>query len=151
MHRFMCPAPISNSATNCFPIQGTFVRFSLLRLFRVSKPEEMIRKKKIHHQRAPHRRNRDLFWRVRQIILFGRLEKIEESLDQMYRAMLRNKNELIKKMCFFYIFLKKTCPRNLCRIHFFDKSLNFVRKNSKLKNKSISPDLRYTISSEAHY
>jgi len=32
-----------------------------LRLFPVSKPEEMIRRKVIHHQRAAHRRNSDLF------------------------------------------------------------------------------------------
>jgi len=29
-------------------------------------------------------------------------------------------------------------------IHFFDKSLNFVCKNSKLKNEFISPDLPYS-------
>jgi len=32
-----------------------------LQLFPVSKPEEMIRRKEIHHQRAAHRRNRGLF------------------------------------------------------------------------------------------
>jgi len=48
-----------------------FARFSLLRLFPVSKPEEMVQRKEIHYQRAAHRRNRGLFWRIRQIILFG--------------------------------------------------------------------------------
>jgi len=43
----------------------------------VSKPEEMVRRKEIHHQRAAHRRNRGLFRRIGQIILFGRLEKLE--------------------------------------------------------------------------
>jgi len=38
-----------------------FARFSPLRLFPVSKPEEMIRKKEINHQRAAYRRNRGLF------------------------------------------------------------------------------------------
>jgi len=38
-----------------------FARFSFLRLFPVSKSKEMVRKKEIHHQRAAHRRNRDLF------------------------------------------------------------------------------------------
>jgi len=40
---------------------STFARFSPLRLFPVSKPEEMVRKKKIHNQRVAHRQNRDLF------------------------------------------------------------------------------------------
>jgi len=39
-----------------------FARFSLLQLFPVSKPEEMVQRKEIHHQRAAHRRNRGLFW-----------------------------------------------------------------------------------------
>ena len=38
--------------------------------------------------REHHRLNR-LFWRVGQIILFGRLEKVVESLDQVYRAERR--------------------------------------------------------------
>jgi len=37
-----------------------FARFSPL-LFPVFKPEEMVRRKEIHHQRATHRRNRGLF------------------------------------------------------------------------------------------
>jgi len=64
-----------------------FARFNPLRLFLVSKSEEMVRKE-IHHQRAAHRRNRSLFW-IGQIILFGRLEKVGESLDQVYRAERR--------------------------------------------------------------
>ena len=43
-----------------FP-SSIFTRFSSLRLFPVSKPEEMIQRKEIHHQRAAHRRNRGLF------------------------------------------------------------------------------------------
>jgi len=66
-----------------------FARFSLLSLFPVSKPEEMVRRKEIHYQRAAHRRNRGLFWRVGQIILFGWLEKVGESLDQVYRTERR--------------------------------------------------------------
>ena len=42
-----------------FPL-SIFARFPL-RLFLVSKPEEMVRRKEIHHQRAAHRRNRGLF------------------------------------------------------------------------------------------
>ena len=38
-----------------------FAKFSPLRLFSVFKPEEMVRRKEIHHQRAAHRRNRGLF------------------------------------------------------------------------------------------
>ena len=38
-----------------------FVRFRSLRLFPVSKPEEMVWRKEIYHQRAIHRRNRGLF------------------------------------------------------------------------------------------
>jgi len=112
----MCPTRWSNStnfATNCFP--SIFARFSSLRLFPVSKPEEMIRRKEIHHQRAAHRQNRCLFWRVGQIILFGRLEKIGEngsSVSSRKETMLRNKNESIKKNVFYYIFLKiLTCLR----------------------------------------
>ena len=86
-------------------------RFSLLQLFPVSKPKEMVRRKEIHYQRAAHRRNRGLFWRVGQIILFGRLEKIGESLDQMYRVERRPcwevKMNRSKKMCFTKtVFLK---------------------------------------------
>jgi len=44
-----------------------FARFSPLRLFSVSKSEEMIQRKEIHHQRAAHR-NRGLFWRTNYII-----------------------------------------------------------------------------------
>ena len=58
-----------------------FARFSPLRLLPVSKPEEMIRRKEIHHQRAAHRRNRGLFWRVGQIILFRRFEKVGSSIS----------------------------------------------------------------------
>ncbi|KAG5314510.1 SETMR methyltransferase, partial [Acromyrmex insinuator] len=43
-------------------------------------------RKEIHHQRAAHHRNRGLFQRVGQIILFGWLEKVVESLDQVYRT-----------------------------------------------------------------
>jgi len=63
---------LTNSATIASP-SSIFARFSPLRLFPVSKPEEMIRRKKIHHQRAAHRWNRGLFWRVEQI-LFGQLD-----------------------------------------------------------------------------
>ena len=38
-----------------------FARFSSLQLFPVSKPEEIVRRKEIHHQRAAHCRNRGLF------------------------------------------------------------------------------------------
>ena len=38
-----------------------FAKFSPLRLFPVSKSEEMIRRKEIHHHRASDRRNRGLF------------------------------------------------------------------------------------------
>jgi len=75
----------TNFAPNCFP--SIFARFSILRLFPVSK--KMIRRKEIHHQRAAHRRNRGLFWKIGQIILFGRLEKVGESLNQIYRAKRR--------------------------------------------------------------
>jgi len=47
----------TNSAMNCF--FSIFARFS--RAFPVSKSEEMVQRKEIHHQRAPHRRNRGLF------------------------------------------------------------------------------------------
>ena len=66
-----------------------FARFNPLRLFPVIKPEEMVRRKEIHHQRTARRRNRGLFWRVGQIILFGWFEKVEESLDQVYRTERR--------------------------------------------------------------
>ena len=58
----MCPASTNstNSATNCSP-SNIFVRFSPLQLFPVSKSEEMVRRKEIHHQRAAHRRNKGLF------------------------------------------------------------------------------------------
>ena len=86
-----CPALMAkfNEFRYCFPIQH--IRFSPLRLllFSVSKLEEMVRRKEIHHQRAAHRRNRSLFWRIGQIILFRRLEKVGESLDQVYRAEKR--------------------------------------------------------------
>jgi len=59
-----------------------FARFSPLRLFPVSKPEEMVRRKEIHHQRV-HCRNRGLFEGLDKS-LFGRLEKVGE-LDQVYR------------------------------------------------------------------
>ena len=66
--------------------------------------QEMIRRKDMHHQRAAHRRNRNLFWRVGQIILFGRLEKVGDLLDQVYRADRRLcwqiKMNRSKKMCF---------------------------------------------------
>jgi len=89
-----------------FP-SSIFTRFSLLRLFPVSKPEEMIRRKKIHHQRAAHRRNRNLFWRVGQIILFGRLEKVRESLNQCTELKGDvEKKKLINKTVFYYVFLK---------------------------------------------
>ena len=87
-----------------------FTRFSPLRLFPVSKSEEMIRRKEIYHQRAAQqfRRNRDLFWRFEQIILFRRLEKVGESLDQVYRAKKRLcwkiKMNRSKKMCFTMFF-----------------------------------------------
>ena len=94
-----------------------FARFSLLRLFPVSKPE-MVQRKEIHHQRAAHRRNRGLFWRVGQIILFGRLEKVGESLDQVYRAERRLYWEIKmnrSKKCVLLCFSKNllTCPRNV--------------------------------------
>jgi len=38
-----------------------FARFSPLQLFPISKPEEMIRRKEIHHQKAVHHQNRSLF------------------------------------------------------------------------------------------
>jgi len=50
--------------------------------FPVSKPEEMVRRKEIHHQRV-HCRNRGLFEGLDKS-LFGRLEKVGE-LDQVYR------------------------------------------------------------------
>ena len=86
-----------------------FARFNPLRLFLVSKSEEMVRRKEIHHQRAAHHRNRNLFW-IGQIILFGRLEKVGESLDQVYRAKKRLCWEIrmnrSKKNVFYYVFLK---------------------------------------------
>jgi len=75
--------------------------------FPVSKSEEMIRRKEIRHQRTVHRRNRGLFWKIGQIILFGRLEKVGESLDQVYRAEKRLweiKMNRSKKICFTMFF-----------------------------------------------
>ena len=104
-----------------------FVRFSLLRLFPVFKPEEMVRRKEIHHQRAAHRRNRGLFWRVGQIILYGRLEKVGESSDQMYRAERRlcweiKKNRLKILLCFSknFIDLRSTSYRTRWRCYHSD-------------------------------
>jgi len=59
-----CPAPITKFNEFCYellPHPAYSFRFSPLRLFPVSKSEEMVRRKKIHHQRAAHRRNRGLF------------------------------------------------------------------------------------------
>jgi len=69
-----------------------FARFSSLRLFPVSKSEEIVRKKEIHHQRAAHRRTKAYFEGLTNHII--RLEKIEESLDQVYQTE------------FYYVFLK---------------------------------------------
>ena len=88
-----------------------FARFSPLRLFPVSKLEEMIQRKEIHHQRAAHRRNKGLFWRVGQIILLYRTawknwRIVGSSVSSWKETMLRNKNESIKKNVFYYVFLK---------------------------------------------
>ena len=54
-----------------------FARFSSLRLFPASKPEEMIRRKEIHHQRATHRRNRGLFEELDKSYYSNGLKKLE--------------------------------------------------------------------------
>ena len=87
-----------------------FARFSPLRLFAVSKPEEMIRRKEIYYQRAAHCRNRGLFWRVGQIIQYysDGLKKLEnrwikwmERLDRAERRLCWEiKMNRSKKMCF---------------------------------------------------
>ena len=45
----------------------------------------------VHHltHRTLHRRNRRAFWRVWQIVIFGRHRKVERSLDSLYRAKRR--------------------------------------------------------------
>ena len=91
-----------------------FARFSL-RLFPVSKNlKKWFGRKRF--QRAAHRRNRSLFWRVGQIILFRRLEKVVESLDQVYRAERRlcweikmNRSKKCVLLCFSKNLL--TCSR----------------------------------------
>jgi len=64
-----------NSATNYFPIQHIrqILSPATISCFQTW---QNVRRKEIHHQRAGHRRNRGLFWRVGQIILFG-LKKLE--------------------------------------------------------------------------
>jgi len=117
MHEFTCGADgqVQRIPLRIASLSSIFVRFSLLRLFPVS--EEMIRRKEIHYQRAAHRWNRGLFWRVGQIILFRRLEKIGESFgssaSNWKETILRNKNEFIKKKCVLLCFSKNllTCPR----------------------------------------
>ena len=64
----------TNSATNCFPIQH-FIH--PLRLFPVSKPEEMVQRKEIHHQRAAHRQNRDYFEGLDKSYYLDSLKKLE--------------------------------------------------------------------------
>ena len=75
------------------------------------------RRKEIHHRRAAHCQNRGLFWRVGQIILFGRLKKVENSLDQVYRAERREikmwEIKIVQKKCCVLLCFSKnllTCP-----------------------------------------
>ena len=86
-----------------------FARFSPVRLFPVSKPEEMVRRKEIHHQRAAHRRNRGLFWRTNHIIrtAWKSWRIVGSNISSWKETILRNKNESFKKNVFYYnIFLK---------------------------------------------
>jgi len=107
------------NSTNSFRIafsSSIFARFSPLRLFPVSRPEEMVRRKEIYHQRAAHRRNRGLFWRLDKSYYSDGLKKLENrwiNESNWKKIMLRNKNESIKNKCVLLCFSKNllTCPR----------------------------------------
>ena len=84
-----------------------FTRFNLLRLFPVSKYEEMIWKKEIYYQRAAHRWNRLILkgWTnhiIRTAWKSWRL--VGSSVSNWKETMLRNKsiNESIKKNVLLY-------------------------------------------------
>jgi len=87
-------------------------RFSPLRLFLVSKSEEMVRRKEIHHQRRTHPKQRFILkgW-INHIIrtAWKNWRIVGSSVSNWKETMLRSKNESIKKNVFYYVFLKTYC------------------------------------------
>jgi len=86
-------------------LSSIFARFSSLRLFPVSWRNGSEK----DSQRAAHRRNRGLFWRVDKLYYLDGLKKLENLWIKCIKLkgdyMLRNKNESIKKkMCFTMFF-----------------------------------------------
>jgi len=77
-----------------------FARFSALRLFPVFKPEEMVQRKEIHHQKAAYRRNRLILkdWTNHIIRMEKRIKCIKLKGDYVEKSR--------KKNVFYYVFLK---------------------------------------------
>ena len=96
--------------------------------FFISKLAKMARRTKVHVERGGHRPNRCLFWKPFEILLFGRLKKVGETLGEVYRVKKRLCWEIKKNHKKYFVFPSSSKdllndPRSFISVQF----LNLVK------------------------
>ena len=103
--QFLCPK-LWNKNSNDYNIHR--IHQIWLRDFFISKLEKMSRGTTVHVRRGGHRPNKCPFWGPSEILLFGRLKKVGETLGKVYRVKRRLcckiKKNLHKIICFSIFF-----------------------------------------------